>query len=138
MTVHVRKTSRSHHVVATPRVIGDFARICADRCGDLLDGAASRKPRPHLANIAVPLGMTASVVGQQWWTLIPLGLFAWWWAPRDWGWEWAVAIGRGIISAEWAVTGAYALQAFPDARSAVETSWLLSVVLLAAYAKVLR
>jgi hypothetical protein len=77
-------------------------------------------------------------VSSQWWAVVPLGACAWWWAPREWGWEWAVAVGRGIITAEWALIGAYALGAFPDKRAVVGAAWVLAAALLAAHAKLAR
>jgi hypothetical protein len=98
----------------------------------------ARQARPRLANLAVPLGITAAIMSERWWALLPLGVCAWWWAPRDSGWEWAVAIGRGLIGAEWALVGSYALGAFPDKRAVVGAAWVLAAVLLAASAKLAR
>lgn len=103
-------------------------RSCAD----------GRRTRPRLANVAVPLSVAASIMSEQWWALLPLGVCAWWWAPRNSGWEWAVAIGRGLITAEWAIVGAYALGAFPETRVIVGAVWVLAAVLLAASAKLAR
>jgi hypothetical protein len=99
---------------------------------------AARRSRLRLANVAVPLAVTAAIVSSQWWAVVPLSACAWWWAPREWGWEWAVAVGRGIITAEWALIGAYALGAFPDKRGVVGAAWVLTAVLLAASAKLAR
>jgi hypothetical protein len=101
-------------------------------------GADARQTRPRLANVAVPLSVAASIMSEQWWALLPLGVCAWWWAPRNSGWEWAVAIGRGLITAEWAIVGAYALGAFPERRVIVGAVWVLAAVLLAAIAKLAR
>jgi hypothetical protein len=98
----------------------------------------ARQTRPRLANIAVPLSVAASIMSEQWWALLPLGVCAWWWAPRNSGWKWAVAIGRGLITAEWALVGAYALGAFPERRTVVGAVWVLAAVLLAASAKLAR
>ncbi len=98
----------------------------------------ARQTRPRLANIAVPLGIAASIILEQWWAMFPLGVCAWWWAPRDREWEWAVAIGRGLITTEWALVGAYALGAFPEKRAVVGATWVLAAVLLAASAKLAR
>lgn len=100
--------------------------------------SAVRQTRPRLANVAVPLGIAASVMAEQWWALLPLGVCAWWWAPRDHGWEWITAVGRGLITAEWSLVGAYALGAFPDMRVVIGASWVLAAVLLAACAKMMQ
>lgn len=100
--------------------------------------ADARQTRPRLANVAVPLGIATAIMSEQWWALLPLGVCAWWWAPRDRGWEWAVAIGRGLITAEWALVGAYTLGAFPETRAYVGAVWVLAAVLLAASAKLTR
>ncbi len=101
-------------------------------------GADARQTRPRLVNVAVPLSVAASIMSEQWWALLPLSVCAWWWAPRHRGWEWAVAIGRGLITAEWAIVGAYALGAFPERRMVVGAVWVLAAVLLAASAKLAR
>jgi hypothetical protein len=100
--------------------------------------ADARQTRPRLANVAVPLGIAASIMSEQWLALLPLGVCAWWWAPRKRGWEWASAIGRGLITAEWALVGAYALGAFPGQRAIVGATWVLAAVLLAVGAKLVR
>lgn len=83
----------------------------------------ARQSRPRLANVAVPLGIAEAIMAGQWWALLPFGVCAWWWAPRDRGWEWVVAIGRGLITAEWGMVGAYALVAFPAKRAVVGVMW---------------
>jgi hypothetical protein len=99
-------------------------------------GADARQTRPRLANVAVPLSVAASIMSEQWWALLPLGVCAWWWAPRDRGWEWAVAIGRGLITAEWALVGAYALGAFPANRAVVGVIWAGIPTMFAVYKRV--
>jgi hypothetical protein len=97
----------------------------------LLAMAASRRTRARLGMLTVPLAMTASLITGLWWMVLPLTGCAWWWAPQHTGWEWLGAIGRGLIGAEWVLVGSSALAAFPSARTVVETSWVLSVLILA-------
>lgn len=98
----------------------------------------SRRTHTLLANIAVPLGIAAAIGSDQWWAVLPLGLCAWWWAPRDSGWEWVVAIGRGLVTAEWALVGAYALAAFAPERVVVGAIWAGIPMTLAVYKRVSR
>jgi hypothetical protein len=104
----------------------------------LVVDASARKTRSRLAQLGVPLAIIASAVSACWWALIPLAACAWYWAPRDWGWEWVVVLGRGLIGAEWALVGSYALAAFPDQRAAVAGGWVLAAVLLALFSKLAR
>lgn len=97
----------------------------------LVTTAASRRTRARLGMLTVPLAITASLITGLWWMVLPLGVCAWWWAPRHTGWEWLGAIGRGLIGAEWVLVGSSALAAFPSARTVVETSWVLSILILA-------
>lgn len=104
----------------------------------LLARVEARKPRARLAQLGVPLAITAAAVSGQWWALVPLIACAWLWAPREWGWEWVAAVGRGLIGAEWALVGSYALAAFPSSRAVVAVSWVFAAVLLGACSKVSR
>ena len=91
----------------------------------------ARTARPRLGMLGVPLAMTAAFVAAQWWAPLPLAACGWWWAPRAWGWEWLVAVGRGLIAAEWACMGASALAAFPGSRPVVGAVWAGLPALLA-------
>ena len=104
----------------------------------LMAGAGVRKTRPRLVQLGVPLAFTAAAVSALWWALLLLVACAWLWAPRDWGWEWVVVVGRGLIGAEWALVGSYALAAFPSQRAAVAGGWVLAAALLALCAKLAR
>jgi hypothetical protein len=103
-----------------------------------LSSVDARQTRPRLANVAVPLGITAAIVSEQWWAMLPLGVCAWWWAPRDSGWEWAVAIGRGLVTAEWALVGAYALGDFAAERAVVGMIWAGIPTMLAVYKRLVQ
>lgn len=96
----------------------------------LVISATSRRQRPRLGMLGVPLAAVAGLVSEQWWTILPLTLCAWWWAPQDTGWEWVGAVGRGLVGAEWALVGASALARFPDHVLLVGVCWLLSAGLL--------
>lgn len=131
-------TLRVRSLTSHARVLDTFSRGGADKRHTVLVKVNARKTRSRLANVGIPLGIAASIMSTQWWALLPLGVCAWWWAPRNSGWEWAVAIGRGLITAEWALVGAYALGAFPERRAIVGAVWVLAAVLLAASAKLAR
>lgn len=132
MTVRLQAMTRHASILEKHR------RARGDVRHQARSSADARQTRPRLANIAVPLGIAASIMSEQWWAMLPLGVCAWSWAPRDRGWEWAAAIGRGLITAEWALVGAYALGAFPEKRAVVGVAWVLAAVLLAASAKLAR
>jgi hypothetical protein len=85
--------------------------------------------------IGIPLAVMASLFSQPW-CLPALVVCAWWWAPRDHGGEWVVAVGRGLLGAEWAFCGVGALVSFPRERVLVEVCWVLLGILLALWAKV--
>lgn len=92
--------------------------------------ATSRRQRVRFGMLGVPLAMVAGLVSEQWWAILPLTLCAWWWAPRDTGWEWVGAVGRGLVGAEWALIGSSALARFPDHVLLIGTFWLLGAGLL--------
>ncbi len=96
----------------------------------LTTNATLRRQRARLGMLGVPLAMVAGLVSQQWWVILPLTLCAWWWAPRDTGWEWVGAVGRGLVGAEWALIGSSALAGFPDHALLIGTLWLLGAGLL--------
>lgn len=85
---------------------------------------ARRKCRPRTAMISVPLTMLAGWLTQQWWTIIPLGLCAWWWAERTWPWTWLVAVESGAFGSLWAYSGATALAQFPAYRIPIALGWI--------------
>lgn len=92
--------------------------------------ATSRRQRARLGMLGVPLAMVAGLLSEQWWTILPLALCAWWWAPQDTGWEWVGAVGRGLVGAEWALVGSSALARFPDHGLLIGMFWLLAACLL--------
>jgi hypothetical protein len=91
---------------------------------------SSRAARPRIAMLGVPLSVVAAVVSGAWLMVVPLALGAWWWAPRDWGWEWLVAVGRGLIGAEWALVGSDALARYYDHLLVIGTFWCVGAALL--------
>jgi hypothetical protein len=84
-----------------------------DSRGVLLSASKLRQTRARLAMLGVPLAITAGLMVGQSWTVIPLSVCAWWWAPRYTGWEWVVALGRGLVGAAWASLVSSALVNFP-------------------------
>ncbi len=92
--------------------------------------ATSRRQRARLGLLGVPVAMVAGLVSEQWWTILPLTICAWWWAPQDTGWEWIGAVGRGLVGAEWALIGSSALARFPDHVLLIGMFWLLGAGLL--------
>lgn len=131
-------TVRLHAMTRRASTLEKRRRTQVDARRQMRFGADTRQARPRLASVVVPLGIAASIMSGQWWALLPLGVCAWWWAPRDHGWEWIAAVGRGLITAEWSLVGAYALGAFPDVRAIIGASWVLAAVLLAVCAQVTR
>jgi hypothetical protein len=134
MASRTRPVSRLHRDASMARLAavslaaGDTAR------GKVSATVGGRGPRPRLAMVGVPLAMSAALIAEQPWAMLPLALCAWWWAPHAWGWEWLVALGRGVVGAEWAVAGATALAAFPDARLVVAAAWAGMPAAFAIYA----
>jgi hypothetical protein len=100
-------------------------RAWRDTQNFLVGRAAARTARPRLGMLGIPLAITASLLTQNWWCLPGLTLCAWWWAPRNRGWEWIVAMGRGLIGAEWALVGSSALARPPDDVWLVGVFWVL-------------
>jgi hypothetical protein len=92
--------------------------------------AASRRTRARLGMLGVPLAITASLIAGSWWTVLPLTLCAWWWAPRYTGWEWLGAVGRGLVGAEWALIGSGVIVNFPHHLLIVGALWSLGAGLL--------
>jgi hypothetical protein len=87
--------------------------------------ATVRQSRARLGLLGVPLAVTASLMAGVWWTALPLTLCAWWWSPRNTGWEWVSAVGRGLVGAEWAFLGSSAIVNFPHDLLIVGILWAL-------------
>jgi|GEM_PF-6645731 len=94
---------------------------------------AGRPVRAHLGMLGAPLAIAAALMSGLWWAVVPLTGAAWWWSPNSWGWEWLIALGRGVVCAEWAYLGTGALLAFPDARLTVGAGWAALPGCLALY-----
>ena len=104
------------------------ARVCR---ASFARSAARRQPRPLLAQIVVPLAVVAALLVQPW---CAVGLLpcAWWWAPRRRGDEWVVAVGRGVVGAEWAWAGTNALaSSSPTQRPLVAVCWISGAAIFA-------
>jgi hypothetical protein len=85
---------------------------------------ASRRTQARLALTGVPLAVAASLMAGAWFLLPLLAACAWWWAPSTYGWEWLEAVGRGVLTTEWAFLGAGALATFPGERLAIGAVWI--------------
>lgn len=122
-----------HHRRHAPLTIDPtdtLRRAWRDTQNFLAGRAAARTARPRLGMLGIPLAITASSLTQSWWCLPGLTLCAWWWAPRNRGWEWIVAVGRGLIGAEWALVGSDALARSPDEVLLVGAFWTLGAGVL--------
>jgi hypothetical protein len=95
-----------------------------------LSKATARQARARLGLLGVPLAVTASLMAGVWWTALPLTLCAWWWSPRNTGWEWVGAVGRGLVGTEWALIGSSAIVNFPHDLLIVGALWSLGAGLL--------
>lgn len=118
-----------HHHRHTPLTIhptDTLRRAWMETQTFLAHRAAGRTARPRLGMLGIPLAITASLLNQSWWCLPGLTLCAWWWAPRNRGWEWIVAVGRGLIGAEWALVGSNALARSPSDVWLAGAFWVLS------------
>lgn len=74
--------------------------------------------------VAIPLAVPAALLSEHWWALAPLWFCAWWWAPRDWGWEWLQSFEASLVGTEWAAIGAFSLGGFPEHRVVMGTVWI--------------
>lgn len=90
----------------------------------LLHASHARRARPWLGLVGLPLAVAAALPAGQWWALVPLGVCAWWWCPRDWGWEWLTAMQMGLVGGAWASVGADALVTWPDHRGLILAIWI--------------
>ena len=97
--------------------------------------ASRRASRPHLAYLGIPLAMVA--------TLLTVPIFSpalivcgWWWAPRDWGWEWLVVAGRGLLGLEWALVGLNLLADFPNSRVINGLAWTTAALVIGGIAHI--
>jgi hypothetical protein len=99
------------------------------------DAMVSRMPLPRVALLGVPLAITASIVGGEWWMIAPLAWCAWWALGENTGWSWLTAVLRGLIGAAWASAGVSALVAFPRATIGVGVLWAGSAGLLAIFSR---
>jgi hypothetical protein len=129
---HTRSQARG----ASPRRIDVLVGVAVAMRVGIVRAAAGRRTRARLGMLGVPLAITAAILSAQWWAIPLLVVAAWWWAPRAWGWEWLVAIGRGLIGVEWAYLGAGAFAAFPADRLVVGAIWAGFPAALAVYTTV--
>jgi len=82
-----------------------------------------RKARPHLAYLGVPLAIIAAAWDAP--LLTPLLAFcAWWWAPHEWGYEWIMVVGRGVVGVEWALIGVDLIDVYPTAPLEAGAIWV--------------
>jgi len=92
----------------------------------------SRRRRPWLAMVALPLEMSATMCLLLWWTWPVLIFCVWWWADATWRWTWFVGVEAGLFGTEWCYAGAVALGNFADSRGIVAGIWAGCAVALAA------
>jgi hypothetical protein len=86
-----------------------------------------------LAYLGIPLGIVASFLAAPIWAPAFIA-YGWWWAPRDWGWEWLVVAGRGFIGTEWAIVGVSLLAEYPNDRLAGGVVWVTFAFVIGALA----
>lgn len=98
----------------------------------LAECVGSRRRRPRLSQIAVPLEMAAALTAGLWWTLPILILCIWWWARVDRPWTWLVGVQSGAFGTLWTYSGATALAQAPQQRPLVAAIWIGCALSLAA------
>ncbi len=137
MATQTAGPSARRRAARVPRTPGELLAILAGSHAAALNRAqnviATRTPRPHLALIAVPLGICAAVLSDALWIVFPLAATAWWFLDDESHWGWMGAVGRGVVAAEWAAMGGNALVAFPESRAVVAAAWMGSALLLAVF-----
>jgi len=102
--------------------------------------SASRRARPWLGQVAVPLAMTATMdtaaLDASLWITWPLLIaMAWYFSPQEGfataTWAWIVSIEAGTLSSQWSLIGAYSLAAWPDSRLLTGAIWIAVMLALA-------
>lgn len=88
-----------------------------------------RSSLPRLAMLGVPLGIAAALLSEHFLLAIPLAVCAWYWAPKG-SVYWLVALGRGIVTTEWAQLGATAFATYPGRWLSVGAAWASAPLLL--------
>lgn len=81
--------------------------------------------------VGVPLAVIAAETGMRLWALPVAVVVAWWYAPRDDGREWLMALAAGQLGALWASLGAAALIAWPQEPGTVGLVWAGSAAAIA-------
>jgi hypothetical protein len=99
---------------------------------------ASRRVLPRLGTVGVALAIPVGLLSEQWWVLGPAAAFAWWFAPRAWGWEWLSAVLMGIVGTGWAAVGAFSLGTWPDDRALIGALWIGAAASMSCTAALLR
>lgn len=107
-----------------------LAQALLARRADVLRVGHARTTHARLAMLGAPLAITAVLLTQRWWCLPLLVLLAWWWAPRDSGWEWLIAVGRGLVTVEWVLVGTSAVARYRAHVLVVGALWTLGAAAL--------
>ena len=102
------------------------------------DVVRQRRARPLLSGLGIALAVQAAGLADLWAVVIPLGVGAWWWSPRDWPWSWLVPVGSGILGVAWGTAGAGLLRLFPGHIVLVGTLWAGAAAALACGAQLVR
>ena len=91
----------------------------------------SRRARPWLAMVAVPLASNAALMALLWWTSPPLIVCVWWWADRSWTRTWLLPIEYSCVGTAWCLAGSSALAVFTSDTILVGAIWAASALVLA-------
>ncbi len=83
----------------------------------------TRRERPWLGLVAVPLEMTATALANMWWTW-PVLLLGAWVCLRSWVWSWVLTLELGLVGLVWGYVGASYLAQFPDEPLLVGAVWM--------------
>ena len=94
---------------------------------------AHRSSRSHVAYLGIPLAITASLLSAPMFVPV-LIILGWWFAPHEWGWEWLVVAGRGLLGMEWALLGINMLADYPEQRLDGAIVWVYAALVLGALA----
>jgi len=107
------------HKKVNGRLVGSAARTIVR---GVVNEWVSRRDRPWLALIAVPLAMNASGLETLWWVWVPMLLGAAACTPA-WRWSWLLTLQLAVIGTEWAFVGASALGTWPMSHLIVGGVW---------------
>jgi hypothetical protein len=90
----------------------------------------TRRERPWLGLVGVPLAMVAAGLIGMWWTWPVLLIDAWGYMP-SWRWAWLLTLEEGFVGMQWASVGGILLAEFAGAQLLVGAIWVAFPVSLA-------